>query len=197
MKKLTVDPRAKALIFDLDGTLVDSMPLHYEAWREVCAMKGLDFSEDEFYALAGVPSDRIFEILNERHGTDFEPKADSQLKEETYLKKIDKLKPVEPVFALARQYHGKLPMAIGTGSPGDHSWEAVKTLGLDKYFNILVSKNEVKKGKPDPETFLKCAEAMKVEPQYCQVFEDGDPGLEAAKIAGMIPTDIRDFIETR
>ena len=194
MKKLTVDPRAKGLIFDLDGTLVDSMPLHYEAWKEVCSMKGLDFSEEEFYSLAGVPSDRIFEIINHRHGTDFEPVSDSELKEETYLKKIDKLKPVEPVFALARQFHGKLPMSIGTGSPGDHSWEAVKVLGLDKYFDILVSKNDVQKGKPDPETFLKCAEAMNVEPQFCQVFEDGEPGLQAAKTAGMIPTDIRQFV---
>lgn len=194
VKKLEVDPRAKALIFDLDGTLVDSMPLHYEAWKEVCAMKGLDFSEEEFYSLAGVPSDRIFEIINERHGTNFIPKTDSELKEETYLKKIDKLQPVEPVFQIAKDNHGKLPMAIGTGSPGDHSWEAVRTLGLDKYFDILVSKNDVKNGKPDPETFLKCAEAMKVEPQYCQVFEDGDPGLQAAKTAGMIATDIREFV---
>ena len=129
MKKLSIDPRAKALIFDLDGTLVDSMPLHYEAWKEVCAMKELDFSEEEFYSLAGVPSDRIFEIINERHGTDFDPKADSKLKEETYLKKIDQLKLVEPVFALAKENFGKLPMSIGTGSPGKHSWEAVRTLG--------------------------------------------------------------------
>lgn len=194
MKKLSVDPNAKALIFDLDGTLVDSMPLHYEAWKEVCSTKGLDFSEDEFYSLAGVPSDRIFEIINERHGTDFDPASDSKLKEETYLKKIDKLKPVVPVLNLAKQFHGKLPMSIGTGSPGNHSWEAVKSLGLDEFFDILVSKNDVKVGKPDPETFMKCAQAMGVEPQYCQVFEDGDPGLEAAKTAGMIATDIRDFV---
>jgi len=194
VKKLSVDPRAKALIFDLDGTLVDSMPLHYEAWKEVCAMKGLDFSEEEFYALAGVPSDRIFEIINERHGTDFDPKADSHLKEETYLRKIGKLKPVDIVFELAKEYHGKLPMSIGTGSPGKHSWEAVRAIGLDKYFNILVSKNDVTEGKPNPETFLKCAAAMNISPEFCQVFEDGDPGLQAAKTAGMIATDIRSYL---
>lgn len=194
MKKLSVDPRAKALIFDLDGTLVDSMPLHYEAWKDVCALKGLTFSEEEFYALAGVPTDRISEILNERHGTDYDPKAVSHLKEETYLKKIEKLQTIKPVLDLAKEYHGKLPMSIGTGSPGRHSWEAVKTLGLDQYFDILVSKNDVKEGKPNPETFLKCAEAMNIEPQFCQVFEDGDPGLQAAKTAGMIATDIREYL---
>lgn len=194
LNKLAVDPRAKALIFDLDGTLVDSMPLHYAVLKDVCAMKGFDFSEEEFYSLAGVPSDRIFEIINERHGTSFDPKADSQLKEATYLKKIDQLKLIEPVFALAKRYHGKLPMSIGTGSPGDHSWEAVKILGLDRYFDILVSKNDVKEGKPHPETFLKCAEAMHMDPKYCQVFEDGDPGLQAAQSAGMMATDIRQFV---
>ena len=194
MKKLSVDPGAKALIFDLDGTLVDSMPLHYEAWKEVCATKGLDFSEEEFYSLAGVPSDRIFEIINERHGTDFDPPKDSLIKEEVYLSKINKLKVVDPVFRLAVDFHGKLPMAIGTGSPGQHSWEAVRALGLDKYFSILISKNDVKEGKPNPETFLKCAEAMNIEPKYCQVFEDGDPGLKAAKTAGMIVTDIREYL---
>lgn len=194
MKKLSVDPRAKALIFDLDGTLVDSMPLHYEAWKDVCALKGLSFSEEEFYSLAGVPTDRISEILNERQGTDYDPKEISNLKEETYLNKIDKLQPIRPVLELAIKYHGKLPMAIGTGSPGRHSWEAVRALGLDKYFDILVSKNDVKEGKPNPETFLKCAKAMDILPEYCQVFEDGDPGLQAAKTAGMIATDIREYI---
>ena len=194
MKKLSVDPRAKALIFDLDGTLVDSMPLHYEAWKDVCVLKGLTFSEEEFYALAGVPTDRISEILNERHGTDYDPKAVSHLKEETYLNKIDQLRLIEPVYEVLKKYHGILPMSIGTGSPGRHSWEAVKALGLDQYIDILVSKNDVKEGKPNPETFLKCAEAMNIEPQYCQVFEDGDPGLQAAKSAGMIPTDIREYI---
>jgi beta-phosphoglucomutase-like phosphatase (HAD superfamily) len=112
VKELAVDPRARGLIFDLDGTLVDSMPLHYEAWKEVCALKGLNFTEEEFYSLAGVPSDRIFEIINERHGTDFDPQKHSKLKEDTYLKKINKLQPVEPVFQLAIANYGKLPMAM-------------------------------------------------------------------------------------
>ncbi len=194
MNKITVDPLAKALIFDLDGTLVDSMPLHFEAWKEVCAAKGLKFSEEEFYELAGVPTDRIIEILNKKNGTRFDIESISQLKEDTYLSKIDQLKPIGPVFELMKKYHGILPMSIGTGSPGRHSREAVKALGINKYIDILVSKNDVKEWKPNPETFLKCAKAMNIDPQYCQVFEDGDPGLQAAKSAGMIATDIRRYI---
>ena len=194
MKELDVHPAAKGLIFDLDGTLIDSMPLHYEAWRDVCATKGVDFTEKEFYALAGVHSERIFEIINEKYGTDFDPVQYGLIKEEVYMKKLQFLKPVEPVLELVKKYHGRLPMSIGTGSPGKHSWEAVKALGLDKYFEIMVSKDDVTRGKPDPETFLKCAAAMKVEPKYCQVFEDGKPGLEAAKRAGMMVTDIRSFL---
>lgn len=194
MKEIAVDPKALALIFDLDGTLVDSMPLHLEAWKEICATKGVAFTSEEFYSLAGVPADQIFKIINEKYGSDFDPQEDSLAKEAIYMRKIGKLKVIEPVFEVAKKYYGKLPMSIGTGSPGQHSWEAVRTLGLDQYFDILVSKNDVKEGKPNPETFLKCAKAMNIDPQYCQVFEDGDPGLEAAKIAGMIPTDIRPYL---
>jgi beta-phosphoglucomutase family hydrolase len=194
VKGLKVDPGARALIFDLDGTLVDSMPLHYQAWKEVCHMQRLDFSEEEFYGLAGVPSDRIFEILNERHRTSFDPQKHSQLKEDTYLSKIESLKTVEPVLAIVKANHGKMPMSIGTGSPSEHSWQAVRALGLTKYFDILVSKDDVREGKPNPETFLKCADAMNVAPRYCQVFEDGEPGLQAARSAGMIATDIRPFV---
>jgi beta-phosphoglucomutase family hydrolase len=193
-KQLEVAPQVRGLIFDLDGTLVDSMPLHYEAWKEVCAMGGLDFSEEEFYQLAGVPSDRIFEIINERHGTDFEPKSMSMLKEETYIRKIHRIRPVEAVLEVVRRFHGVLPMSVGTGSPREHSWHTVRSVGLDRYFDILISRDDVTRGKPDPETFLKCAEAMGVNPEVCQVFEDGDLGLQAAAAAGMIPTDIRPYL---
>ncbi len=196
-KKLEVNPKAKGLIFDLDGTLVDSMPLHFEAWKEVCLMKGLQFKEEEFYELAGVPSDRIFEIINERYGTDFDPKAMSHLKEETYLKKLPRVKPVKQVINIVKLYHGKIPMAVGTGSPRAHSLETIKATGLDRYFEILVSKDDVSHGKPDPETFLKCAVAMNISPELCQVFEDGDLGLEAARTAGMISTDIRPFLDNK
>ncbi len=195
MKKLEVDPAANALIFDLDGTLLDSMPLHYEAWKEICQeMIDYDFTEEFFYAHAGVSSDRIFADIREITGKEFDPVFLAGKKEALYETKITKLKTVEPVIRIVEAYHGKLPMAIGTGSPSEGSWKAVRTVGLDKYFDILVSKEDVEHPKPAPDTFLRCAQLMGVSPGDCQVFEDGDPGLKAARSAGMIATDIRPFV---
>jgi beta-phosphoglucomutase-like phosphatase (HAD superfamily) len=101
------------------------------------------------------------------------------------------------VVDIAIAYHNKLPKAIGTGSPAEGSWMAIKAMGLDKYFDILVSKEHVPNPKPAPDTFLRCAELMGVDPKDCQVFEDGDPGLQAARTAGMIATDIRPFVKAR
>ncbi|MCC5928826.1 MAG: HAD-IA family hydrolase [Cyclobacteriaceae bacterium] len=195
--KILVDPRAKGLIFDLDGTLVDSMPLHYEAWKEICLTINYDFTEKFFYDRAGVSADSIFAEIKEITGLDFDPHDMAIKKEVLYDSKTDRLSLVAPVMEVVELYHGKLPMAIGTGSPGPNSWEAVRKMGLDKYFEILVSKNDVPHPKPAPDTFLRAAELIGIEPSFIQVFEDGDPGIQAAKSAGMMVTDIRPYVKSR
>jgi len=198
MKKLTVDPKARALIFDLDGTLLDSMPLHYEAWKEICKDHlDYNFTEDFFYDHAGVSSEKIFSEIRDISGKDFDPHQFARDKEALYETKLHKLTLVLPVIEIVKRYHCKLPMSIGTGSPKKGSWKAIKSVGLDEYFSILVSKEDVPHPKPAPDTFLKCAEMMGTDPTICQVFEDGDPGLRAAQTAGMIATDIRPYVNGR
>jgi HAD superfamily hydrolase (TIGR01509 family) len=193
--ELRVDPSAKALIFDLDGTLVDSMPLHYEVWKEICEEKlSFHFTEDLFYAFAGFSANKIFNEIKKITGKEFDHDDLADQKEKRFESKIHQLKVVQPVVEIVKAYHNKLPKAIGTGSPTEGSWKSVRAMGLDKYFDILVSKEDVDHPKPAPDTFLRCAELMGVNPTDCQVFEDGDPGLQAARTAGMIATDIRPFI---
>jgi len=195
VKQLQVQPGAKALIFDLDGTLADTMPVHFMAYKHILRDFGIDFTPDLFATLAGIPAVETIAKLNEMFGTKMDPVAIGHFKEREYEKMMYKMKPVEPVVELAKRYHGKLPMAVGTGGYQRLAWKTMKILGLDKYFDILVSSEDVSKPKPHPETFLKCAELLGVAPGFCQVFEDGDPGIKAAKAAGMMYTLVTDFYE--
>lgn len=195
MKKLEVNPKAKALIFDLDGTLADTMPVHFLAYKNILADYGIDFTPELFGTLAGVPAVGTIQKLNEQFGTRMDAEKIGHFKEAEYEKIMHKMKPVEPVVELMKKYHGKLPMAVGTGGYKRLAWKTMKILGLDSYFEILVSSEDVTHPKPHPETFLKCAELLGVEPEFCQVFEDGDLGIQAARAAGMMSTLVTDFYE--
>lgn len=195
MKKLEINPKAKALIFDLDGTLADTMPVHFIAYRNILEEFGIEFTPQLFATLAGIPAIETISKLNEMFGTDMQPVEVAHRKEGEYEKLMYKIKPVEPVVRLVKKYHGKMPMAIGTGGYRRLAWKSLKILGLDIYFNILVSSEDVGHPKPHPETFLKCAEKMGVAPGDCQVFEDGEPGIIAAGNAGMMSTLVIDYYD--
>lgn len=194
-KKLEVNPKAKALIFDLDGTLADTMPVHFWAYKNILVDFGIDFTPELFATLAGIPAVDTIRKLNDLFGTQMDPEKTGHFKEAEYEKIMHKMKPVEPVAELMKKYHGKLPMAVGTGGYKRLAWKTMKIIGLDKYFDILVSSDDVTHPKPHPETFLKCAGLLGVEPEFCQVFEDGAPGIEAANAAGMMSTLVTDFYE--
>ena len=195
MKKLEIHLKARALIFDLDGTLADSMPIHFWAYKNILKDYGIDFTPELFGTLAGVPAVGTIERLNAMFGTSMDPEAIGHYKEDEYEKIMHKMKPIEPVVNLVKRYYGKLPMAVGTGGYRRLAWKTMEILGLDKYFDILVSTDDVQRPKPYPDTFLKCAELMDVDPAVCEVFEDGDLGIQAAKNAGMIATLVTDYYE--
>lgn len=195
MKELKINPKAKALIFDLDGTLADTMPVHFWAYKNILREFGIDFTPEIFAQLAGIPAVGTIVKLNEMFGTNMNAEEVGHFKEAEYEKIMHKMKPIFPVVELAKKYHGVLPMAVGTGGYKRLAWKTMEICGLDKYFDILVSTEDVTRPKPFPDTFLKCAERMGVNPAVCEVFEDAQLGIEAAKAAGMMATLVTDYYD--
>ncbi len=195
VKELIINPKAKALIFDLDGTLADTMPVHFLAYKNILVEYGIHFTPELFAKLAGIPAVGTIEKLNEWFGTKMNAEVVGHQKEDEYEKMMHKMKPVTPVVELAKKYHGILPMAVGTGGYRRLAWKTMDILGLDRYFDILVSTEDVARPKPFPDTFLKCAELLGVEPAICEVFEDAQLGIQAAKAAGMMATLVTGFYE--
>ncbi len=186
-----VDKKAKALIFDIDGTLVDSMPVHYKACQLVCNEKGFDFPIDFFYAKAGIPTVKVFEMLMDELQLPHNGRELALAKDEIYMTLGGELQEITPIADIVREFYRKLPMALGTGADREMATMNITATRLEAYFEVLVAAEDVKNHKPHPDTFLKCAEYLGVPPEFCQVFEDGDMGIEAARTAGMMVTDIR------
>lgn len=185
----------KAFIFDLDGTLADTMSVHYKACQLVCNRKGFDFPEDYFYQEAGKPTLEVFRNLILKLGIKgIDGNELGQEKEKKFLELIPSVKPVKFVSQIAKKYKGKIPMAIGSGGQRNTVELTLTAIGFDDFFDSIVTCDDVEYHKPHPETFLKAALEMGVEPHECVVFEDGDPGLEAAKTAGMMTIDVRYYI---
>ncbi|WP_297091469.1 beta-phosphoglucomutase family hydrolase [uncultured Draconibacterium sp.] len=195
MQKLEIDPKAKGLIFDLDGTLADTMPVHFVAYQKILGKYGVDYSAKMFLSLAGVPAVETIERINEVYGTDLNAKEVGHEKEAEYERMMHQMKPIEPVIELVMKYHKQLPMAVGTGGYKRLALKTLEIIGLKDYLDILVSADDVKHPKPHPETFLQCAAQMGVAPADCQVFEDGEPGMVAARSAGMIATLVTEYYD--
>lgn len=175
-------------IFDCDGTLVDSMPLHFRAWTASFEHHGAPWvwSEDEFYAAAGVPDRVTTKKLNEQYGADICPDSVHEYKLAWYKQHMDELEPVQAVVDLARQYRRDgLPISVASGSDLSTVEPSLEIIGLRDLFDIIVTPALVEHGKPAPDMFLLAAEKMGVPPGECLVFEDGQAGIDAANAAGM------------
>lgn len=188
---LPIPPDIRGLIFDCDGTIADTMPLHYVAWVAALQKQGHEFSEALFYEMAGIPSKRIVEILNERHGWNLDAQALADFKESLYVEQLHKITPIEPVMQIVRDYAGKLPMAVATGGTRAIASKTLTSMGVIEYFQAIVTADDVEHGKPAPDIFLEAARRISVPPQQCYAFEDGELGLQSARAAGMTAIDIR------
>jgi len=182
------DRNFSGYIFDCDGTLVDSMPLHFRAWTAsfVHNEAPWTWTEEEFYANAGVPDRITVQELNERYGASVDPDRVHEFKLEWYSRHLHELEPVHAVADLARHYHRRgEPIAVASGSDLSIVEPSLEKTGLRELFEIVVTPALVERGKPAPDMFLLAAERMGVEPEDCLVFEDGQAGIDAAHAAGM------------
>lgn len=174
-------------IFDCDGTLVDTMPLHYRAWSAAMQRHGLkgELSEDLFYSLGGVPTRRVAELMGAHYGLTLDPDQVFHEKEDIFLSLQGEMKVIQPVVDFARAVAKQKPVAVASGGPKPIVRRTLEVTGLSELFPILVTPEDVVHGKPAPDMFLLAAAQMGVTPSACLVFEDAGPGFRAAEAAGM------------
>jgi len=183
----------KALIFDLDGTLADTMPLHLLSWRMVGEKYGFPITDQMINDRAGTPTLQVAKDLNEDFNWTLDPEAVYIDKNAIYEELLQSNRPIQPipsVYQLAASLRNKIPMAIGTGSTRTDAILALEDMGVSDWFPIMVTADDVENGKPHPETYLRCAEGLQIDPKLCVVYEDGPKGIEAALNAGMSAVNI-------
>jgi HAD superfamily hydrolase (TIGR01509 family) len=184
-----------AFIFDCDGTLADTMPTHYRAWQAALGRHADKLPEAMFYELGGVPAAGIIALLNERHGLALAIDETVATKEHLFLDFASEIAAIEPVVALAREYHGLKPLAVASGGLRRVVLKTLRALGIADLFQAVVTSEDYHRGKPAPDPFLEAALRLRVRPEECLVFEDTVTGIAAATAAGMqsvlIPTPMR------
>ena len=175
----------KAIIFDMDGTLVDSMGAHIQAWKQTCDAFGYPFNHDYHYSLGGVPSVETVQLMNVKYGQSHNPAEVASFKKQAFeeLNHVPEL--IQDTLDVFNHYKASMPIAVGTGSDKPHAEWVLNEHGLLSQLSALVTADDVENGKPHPETFIRAAELMGVAPQHCVVFEDTEMGQKAALDGGM------------
>jgi HAD superfamily hydrolase (TIGR01509 family) len=175
----------RAYLFDCDGTIADSMPLHYIAWKAALGEWGCELDEELFYAWGGKPTDVIIRTLNEMNGLKMPVEALAQYKEELYFDLLPRLKAIPEVVEHIEARHGQLPFAVVSGGRRSSVVRSLTALGLLDKFETIVGADDYRRGKPAPDAFLLAAERLRMAPADCLVFEDTAIGIQAATAAGM------------
>src|SRR5262245_1839079 len=187
----------QGIIFDCDGTLADTMPLHWRAWQAIAARYKLHFPQDRFYALGGVPSRDILKMLGQEQGLALDHLAVAREKEAEYLPLIAQVEPINTVVGVARENYGRIPMAVASGGTRHVIEQVLERLAIRHLFNAIVTSEDVVNQKPAPDIFLEAARRIGVPPQYCRAYEDTDLGMQAIRAAGMEAVDVRELLVKR
>lgn len=183
--------RYDGLIFDCDGTLADSMPLHYIAWRETLSEYGIPFPEDRFYSMGGMASEKIVKALADQQGLALDAARVALEKESHFQTLIDQVRPKQSVCDVAAAFFQKKPLAVASGSGRVVVEKQLRALEIEHYFAAIVTSEDTERHKPDPDVFLEAARRLGVAPERCVVFEDSPLGFQAAESAGMDWVDVR------
>jgi beta-phosphoglucomutase family hydrolase len=194
-KNQLTNPRG--LIFDCDGTLADTMPLHWRAWQIITQRHGLHFPQDRFYAFGGVPSRDILKLLAQEQGVSLDHIAVAHEKEDTFLPLLAEVEPIHVVVEIARANHGKIPMAVASGGTEKIIGMVLEKIGVRHLFDAIVTSEMVKNQKPAPDIFLEAARRIGVDPKFCRGYEDTDLGMTAIRSAGMDAVDVRELLTKR
>jgi len=189
MKASTFEPQG--LVFDCDGTLADTMPLHWHAWQLITQRHNLHFPEDRFYSLGGVPSRDILKMLAEEQGRSLDHIAVAHEKENAYLPLMAEVEPIHAVVEIAKANFGKIPMAVASGGTQPIIIGVLEHLKIRHLFGAVVTSEMVKNQKPAPDIFLEAARRIGVKPEFCRAYEDTDLGMQAIRAAGMDAVDVR------
>jgi beta-phosphoglucomutase-like phosphatase (HAD superfamily) len=185
----------RGLIFDCDGTLADTMPLHWRAWQAITSKHGILFPEDRFYALGGVPTRDILKVLREEQQLGIDPLVVAKEKEEEYVKLMAHVGPIHEVVTIARDHFGRVPMAVASGGTRHVINDVLHHLKIRELFAAVVTSEDVTHQKPAPDIFLEAARRIGIEPRLCRAYEDTDLGMQAIRAAGMDAVDVRELIK--
>jgi len=184
----------EGLIFDCDGTLVDTMPIHFKAWSITTEKYGLIFPEDRFYALGGVSPFEVLRILSSEQDKKIDFEEVTQEKESLYMQFISEAKEIPEVMEIVRSNFEKIPMAVASGGTSETVIGILNHCSIKHYFDVIVTSEDVENPKPAPDTFLEAATRMNIAPEKCRAYEDADMGIKAIIAAGMDVVDIRKII---
>lgn len=186
-----------ALIFDCDGTLVDSAPAHLNSIQQALAPLGLTMPPEWYAPRHGLGPDSLLDAY------EAEFKVDSLAREALWERNnaafqasVPLIREITLVADVARQWHGRVPMAVASNGVLENVEATLRATNLLELFDTIVTANDVAHGKPAPDVYLEAARRMNVSPTRCIVFEDSDEGLEAARRAGMKTCDIREAISS-
>ena len=185
-------PNTAGLIFDCDGTLADTMPVHYRAWTTVLGKYGISFTQERFYSLGGMPTAKIIPILSLESGVPvIDVPAMTHEKENMFLTLLHTIQPIRTVYDIALSHRGKMPMAVASGGYRRIVEKTLAHIQTDGWFDSVVCAEDTPRHKPEPDVFLEAARRLGVDPKLCVVFEDTEIGLEAARLAGATAVDVR------